>query len=78
LEFNIAVTTSADANQNARGIFNSCEAVRLTTSNFRDGQTDFTQKVKKKSARQKTLRRDADFGFIFRCRFKLQPPRAAE
>jgi hypothetical protein len=28
-------------------------------------------------ARQKTLRRDADFGFILPCRFKLQPPRAA-
>jgi hypothetical protein len=38
----------------------------------------FHSKSEKKSARQKTLRRDADFGFIFRCRFKLQPPRAAE
>jgi hypothetical protein len=28
-------------------------------------------------ARQKTLRRAADFGFILRCRFNLQPPRAA-
>jgi hypothetical protein len=41
----------------------------LRLSRIRDKQFHF--------ARQKTLRRAADFGFILPCRFKRKPPRAA-
>jgi len=47
----------------------------VTTVNFSSGQTEFSQKAKKFSARQKTLRRAADFGFILPCQFNRQRSR---
>jgi hypothetical protein len=47
----------------------------VTTVNFTNGQTEFAQNIKKVLARQKTLRRAADFGFILSCRFNRQPAR---